>query len=347
MLATLSVVLAAAFAAGTRAAEVVCSAADGSCESVGPVLVAAATANTGSETVKALSAAGAKVRAMVRKLDDPRAAALAALPGVELVQGDFDDEASIAAALKGTTRALLVSGAFAYEQFERETLFIEAAAAAGVEAVVRIGTFTPLTKPGTKGAYGRTHHGIEAFADEHSYPVITLRPSWFLSNWLGSAEEAKTTGKISIPVPVDGPKDVGMLDPRDVGAAAGHILMLSSEKLKPFIAKRTIELHGPSLVNFADVAAALSRAVGYTITLQSIEPDAFVKMLTGFGLPRVFATSFLETYQQVAGVVPKGYKPADRSAWPSRTDELLGMSGWLPRFDVNSWAQSVKGAFAK
>lgn len=178
MLAKLSFVLAAAFAASARAAEVACSAADGSCEAVSSILVAAATANTGAETVKALSAAGAKVRAMVRKLDDPRAAALAALPGVELVQGDFDDSNSVAAALKGVKRALLVSGAFAYEQFERETLFIEAAAAAGIEAIVRIGTFTPLTKPGTKGAYGRTHHGVESFADANGYPVITLRPSW-------------------------------------------------------------------------------------------------------------------------------------------------------------------------
>ena len=142
------------------------------------ILVASATATTGSQAVAALSRAGARVRAFVRKLDDPRAKALAALPGVELVAGDFDDAKSVAAALAGVQRALLVSGAFAYEQFERETLFIEAAAAAGLEVTVRIGTASALVKPGTKGAYGRAHHGIDAFIASMGYKVVTLNPNW-------------------------------------------------------------------------------------------------------------------------------------------------------------------------
>jgi uncharacterized protein YbjT (DUF2867 family) len=141
------------------------------------ILVASATATTGSQAVAALSRAGAQVRALVRKLDDPRATALAALPNVELVAGDFDNAASISAALAGVQRALLVSGAFAHEQFERETLFIEAAEAAGLEVVVRIGTASPLVKPGTKGAYGRCHHGIDAFIAAMNYKVVTLNPN--------------------------------------------------------------------------------------------------------------------------------------------------------------------------
>ena len=47
------------------------------------ILVASATATTGSQAVAALSRAGARVRAFVRKLDDPRAKALAALPSLD------------------------------------------------------------------------------------------------------------------------------------------------------------------------------------------------------------------------------------------------------------------------
>ena len=142
------------------------------------VLVASATATCAASAVEALSAGGIAVRAFVRKLDDARAAPLAALPGVQLVAGDLGNASDVAAALAGVARAMLVTGAFSYEQFETESLFIEAAVAAGVEVVVRVSTASCLIKPGTKGAYGRAHHGLEAFAKAGGYPVVSLNPSW-------------------------------------------------------------------------------------------------------------------------------------------------------------------------
>ena len=72
------------------------------------------------------------IRAMVRKLDDPRLGAMRK-DGVSFITGDFDDNDSINAALAGVSRVLLVTGAFDHLQFERETNFIQAAKAAGVE----------------------------------------------------------------------------------------------------------------------------------------------------------------------------------------------------------------------
>jgi uncharacterized protein YbjT (DUF2867 family) len=313
------------------------------------ILVASATATTGSQVVHALSRAGSQVRAMVRKLDDIRAKALAALPGVEVVVGDFDDAASIAAALAGTKRALLVSGAFSYEQFERETLFIEAAAAAGLEAVVRIGTASPLVKPGTKGAYGRCHHGIDAFIAAMNYKVITLNPNWYLSNWMSSAGEAKATGKISLPVSGTGSKS-RFIDPRDVGGAAAAILTLSSSALLPFIEKRNIEVHGPTLVNLSEKAAALSLAVGYKIEINQVPVEAWVATLHSYGLPRVWATSFAETVLQVDGVTPKGYPSPTKGNTMESLDtspELLAI--WKPEYTIHDWANSneVKAAFTR
>ena len=293
----------------------------------------------------ALSAAGARVRALVRKLDDPRAAPLKALPGVELFQGDFDDAASIAAALVGVQRAMLVSGAFAFEQFDRETGFIELAAAAGVEVTVRIGTFSALIKPGTKGAYGRAHHGISTFIKDMGYPVVSLLPNWYLSNWMSNAGEAKASGTITMPVKGDGPRKSAFIDTKDVAAAAAAILTLPSAELAPFIAKRDIEVHGPTPCNFADVAAALSRATGREIKINAVPRDAWVNTLVGYGLKRVFATSFLETIEQADGVLPKGY-PADTidKIGELRTSpELLRI--WAPKVTLDAWAESVKAAF--
>ncbi|MEU7474662.1 NmrA/HSCARG family protein [Lentzea sp. NPDC042327] len=62
-----------------------------------PVLVTGATGKQGGAAVRALTAAGVPVRALVRDPDADRAKAL----GVELVAGDLDDRESLSRAAKG------------------------------------------------------------------------------------------------------------------------------------------------------------------------------------------------------------------------------------------------------
>ena len=66
------------------------------------ILVTGASGSNGSELIKQLSATGASVRAMVRKLPDLESGAL---PDVEFVTADFDDLASVNRALEGVQRA--------------------------------------------------------------------------------------------------------------------------------------------------------------------------------------------------------------------------------------------------
>jgi uncharacterized protein YbjT (DUF2867 family) len=60
------------------------------------MLITAATGQVGSAALNALVAAGSQVRALVR---DP--SAFAAPEGVQVVQGDFDGDTSMAKALEG------------------------------------------------------------------------------------------------------------------------------------------------------------------------------------------------------------------------------------------------------
>src|SRR5699024_3099503 len=62
------------------------------------ILITGATGNVGTELSRQLSAQKVPFRAMVRSRKGTDA--LAALEGAELVVGDFDDEASLASALK-------------------------------------------------------------------------------------------------------------------------------------------------------------------------------------------------------------------------------------------------------
>ena len=85
------------------------------------ILVASATANTGSKVVELLSAAGSvAIRALVRNPSAASAQSLSSLPNVTIVKGDFDDPASIKAALQGVSRAFLVSSPGEDIQYDRE-----------------------------------------------------------------------------------------------------------------------------------------------------------------------------------------------------------------------------------
>ena len=257
---------------------------------------------------------------------------------MELFAGDLSVHADVAKALAGVSRAMLVTGAFSHDQFEIEAHFIEAAARAGLEITVRVSTNSGLIKPGTKGAYGRAHHGLRAFIDASKYRVVDLDPDWFLTNFDGSAGEAKATGKLSLPVAGDGPK-ITVIDPRDVGKAAAAILLQPAAGLAPFLAKRLIEVHGASKANFQDIVAALSASAGYPIAISKVPRDAWAGALQGYGVPRVFAVSFLETVEQADGVIPLGYEAYGAPQWVSETSPELLAIGWKPA-SLEQWANS-------
>ena len=115
------------------------------------------------------------------------------------------------------------------------------------------------------------------------------------SNWLGSAGEAKATGKITWPVPGDSPAPFAMIDTRDVAGAATAILLANKDKLAEFLALGRVQLHGPELKTFADKAAALSKACGKEIAVNTVPPDAWVAAMVGYGLLEDFARSFKDT----------------------------------------------------
>jgi len=306
------------------------------------ILVAAATANTGGNLVKQLSLEGkVDIKAAVRSRDDVRATELAALPRVTVVVLDFDDVATVSAALAGVDRAFLVSAPFDNLQFERETDFLALAGAEGIPTV-RVGTYTGLYGAGTKTSYGRAHHGIEAYADINGIPTVTLRPNWFFDNLLFGAAEIKAAGQITYPASGNGLQSA-FVDPRDVASAAATILMLPGDLLATFVAAQSIEVHGPKMLNLAENIKVLAEAVGYPIKINEAPIGAWVDAMVGYGMPRVHARAFGATVMKIDGVLPFD-GPAVNTNSP-----LLSSVGWKPKFDVNDWVASAKvqGVFKK
>src|SRR5258706_7561913 len=120
------------------------------------ILVTGATGMTGSELVRRLSAKGVRVRGLTRNV--AKAAALAALPNVEIVEGDMENPETLSSSLQGVERAMLISSSDA-RMLQVQSNFIEAAQKARVKYVVKLSGIMPeLDSP---FRYARMHGEIE------------------------------------------------------------------------------------------------------------------------------------------------------------------------------------------
>ena len=107
-----------------------------------PILVTGATGNTGRAIVDALARRGTPVRAMVRSPADR-----AKLPAdVPIAVADFDDPASIAAALAGAERAYLVTPSSERAE-EQQRCFADLAVKAGLRHLVVLSQPAAATSP--------------------------------------------------------------------------------------------------------------------------------------------------------------------------------------------------------
>ena len=197
------------------------------------VLVTGATGNVGSQVVHELQAVGAPVRAFVRDAGK--------LTGVEVAVGDFSDPASIRRALAGVDRVFL-SSADGPDKVAHEAAAVDAAAAAGVELIVKASTMyaqlgSPL-KPLDWNARSEQH--LKA----SGVPAVILASGFYMTNVLGAVRERL------LPAPA-GDGAVAMIDPRDVAAVAAVALTGDDH------AGRTYRLTGPEAITYAAIAEVL------------------------------------------------------------------------------------------
>jgi uncharacterized protein YbjT (DUF2867 family) len=240
------------------------------------LLVTGATGANGTELLKLLSHHGIPARAMVRK-----ASALADLPGVELVQGDFDDPTSLP--LEGVDRAFLVTNSS--ERAETQQLaFVEAAKKAGVRHIVKLSQFAAQEDSPVR--FLRYHARVEAAIRESGMEFTFLRPNLFFQGLLGFADLIKS-GKLMAPIEE---ARVSAVDVRDIAAVA--LAAMTEEGHSG----RTYTITGPESLSHADFAAALALATGHSVDFIPVSTEAFGSALRSFGMPQWQAEGLLEDY---------------------------------------------------
>lgn len=242
------------------------------------ILVTGATGQLGHSVIKQLlriSPPGG-VAALVR--DEGRAADLRD-QGAHLCVGDYDDPASLAHAMQGVTRVLLIAGTDEERRVVQHQRVIDAAKAAGVQGLA----YTSRTLK-DRSALANTlmngHFQTEDALRDSRLPIAIFRNVLYMD---------------SIPQFVgDRVFETGITLPAGEGRVAFALRSEMGEAMANALAAKTWpqgvhHLTGREAYSFGDVAAELTRLSGTEVTYRPAEASAFAAQMIERGVPAAVA----------------------------------------------------------
>ena len=282
------------------------------------MLVTGATGNVGARVVRELQGRGVSVRAFVR---DPDKAVTMLGDGVELVSGDFSNPESVRRALEGVEGVFLACANHP-RQVEYETGVIDAARQAGVTRIVKLSALG--AEIGSSVAFWDWHGRIEEHLRASGVPAVVLRPTFNMTNLLGSAEGVRHAG--SLFAPANGAR-VAMIDPRDIAAVAAVALAVDTHDGK------ACTLTGPEAITFERVAEELSTVAGRRVEFVDVPDEAARQGMIEQGMPEF-----------VAGEIAKVFGFLRRGDQDRTTDTVRTLTGREPR-SVARFARDHAGLF--
>jgi uncharacterized protein YbjT (DUF2867 family) len=282
-----------------------------------PVLVTGATGHTGRAVAEALSRRGTSVRAMVRaETDRDRLPA-----GVQPVVADFDDPASIAAALHGARRAYLVTPSSERAEAQQRR-FADLAVQAGVGHLVVLSQLGADEQSPVR--FLRYHAAVERHIRDLGIAYTFLRPNLFFQGLPAFAATIAADGRFYAPI---GDATISAVDVRDIAAVAAAALTEAGHD------GATYNLTGPAPITHAEIAAALTSALGRDTTFIDVPPDVFAESLQGI-LPPWQIQGLLEDYAH--------YRRGEAASVSPAVAEITGR----PAIDVKQFARDYAPAFA-
>jgi len=239
----------------------------------GPVLVAGATGRQGGAVVRHMLPKGWKLRALTRNPKSYAARQLAD-KGVELVQGDLDDPASLERAARGVYGIYSVQDFWtvgARREVQQGKNLADAAREAGVEHLVY------SSAGGANLNSGVTHFETKRVVEKHirslNLPATVLRPSAFMETYhILEVEVGLLKGKLADPIRGDKPYQTIATD--DIGG----FVALAFERPKEFIGLE-LDIAGSELTNL-QAAEVFSRVLNRKVKFQKL-PMPIVRLFLG------------------------------------------------------------------
>jgi uncharacterized protein YbjT (DUF2867 family) len=242
------------------------------------VLVSGATGQQGGAVARELLARGYRVRAMTRKPQSDPALSLAGL-GAELVQGDLDDEASVARALAGAWGAFAVQNTWEAGVEKEEVQgksFAKAARKAGVQHFVYSSVASAHRKTGIPHFDNKAR--VEETVRSLDFPShVIIRAVFFMENFLGSwFKPAIVGGKLMVAMKPQ--TALQMIAVEDIGKYARWAFD-NHQKLNG----RAIDIAGDART-MPDTARIIGQAAGRTVEFVQVPIEEVRKASMDFAL---------------------------------------------------------------
>jgi len=243
------------------------------------LLVAGAGGHLGRRVVELLLDGGATN--VVAATRSPEKLADLAARGVTVRHADFEAPASLPDAFAGADRMLLVSTdalGTPGRRLAQHRAAIDAAVQAGVQHIV----YTSMPNPGSDSpiSFAPDHRGTEEALKASGLGYTILRNNWYTDLLLAGVSAALASGQL---VGAAGDGGAAYIT-RDDCARAAAAALRSTET-----ASRTLNITGPAVVGYAEIAAILSEIGGKPVTYVPVEPAALEAGLIAHGVPAIYA----------------------------------------------------------
>jgi len=248
------------------------------------ILVTGATGLNGKELLRKLSARGVAVRALVR--NPAKAEAIAALPHVEIVQGDMAQPETLVTALRGVDRAMLISSSDPV-MLDVQSNFIDAAKRAGVKHVVKLSGIMPELDSAFR--FARMHGEIEKRLEASGMAFTHLRAGEFMPAYFRQVPNITAKGAIFLPME---DARIASIDVGDIAEIAARVLTGAGHEGKIY------PLTGPQALTMTEVAEKLSTATGQTIRYVNVPPEAARQAQLAAGMPPFLADALFELFAE-------------------------------------------------
>ena len=227
------------------------------------IAVTGATGAQGGATARALLAAGLRVRGLTRHPDSPAAGVLRAV-GAEVCHADFDDRASLDAALAGADSLFAVTTPFGTDiatEVRQGKALVDAAAAARLGHIVL--TSAAHADRGTGVPHYESKYLVEQHVRTAGVPWTVIAPAAFMDNFAGGwSLDGLRDGSFAWPMPADRP--LTLIPAADIGAFAALVFERRDE-----FAGRRIDIASDERTS-GQIADALAAAIGRPIAHQEV-----------------------------------------------------------------------------
>jgi len=257
------------------------------------ILITGATGHFGKGTIDSLLEKGIPANTISALARNPEKAEALKATGVNVIAGDYNDEASLKKAFAGVDKLLFVSGSDLQNRVQQHHNVIKAAKEAGVKHIIYTSYARKNeTETSPIAIIGQQHLETEKAIRESGIPYTFLLNTLYadmVPMYVG--EKVFETG-IYLPA---GNGKTSFTTRRDMAEAAAVVLTTAGHDNKAYV------IAGNDNHTMHEVAALLTELTGKPVAYNSPSKEVYVDTITKAGMPLEYASlfaGFMEAIEQ-------------------------------------------------